>query len=151
MLELGIQMLLVLVFIAYYTAVGVVKSNWNAWVLLPVLLVHLGMMGMGVGIIVSSMTTKYRDLSILVSFAIQLWMYITPVVYPLSQAKEGWIRKVLMLNPVTAPVEFFRYIVLGTGEIMYGTLIWSWCFTAVVTILGIMIFNRVEKTFMDTV
>ena len=151
MMELGIQMLLVLVFIAYYTAVGLVKPNWSAWILLPVLLIHLGMMGMGVGIIVSSMTTKYRDLSVLVSFAIQLWMYITPVVYPLSQAGEGWIRKVLLLNPVTAPVEFFRYITLGAGKTMYGALIWSWCFTAVVTILGIMIFNKVEKTFMDTV
>lgn len=150
-LEFGIQMILVLVLIIYYRIVGAVHPNWVAWLLIPIVLLHIGMMGMGVGIIISSMTTKYRDLSILVSFAIQLWMYITPVVYPLSEAGEGWIRTVLLVNPVTAPVEMFRYAVLGSGEIMIGAMIWSWAFTLVVTILGIMIFNKVEKTFMDTV
>ena len=150
-LEFGIQILLVLVFIIYYMIVGAVHPNWIAWLLVPVGLLHMGMMGMGVGIIISSMTTKYRDLSILVGFAIQLWMYVTPVVYPLSQASKGWIRKILLINPVTAPVEVFRYAVLGEGEIMVGALIWSWGFTLVVTVCGIMVFNKVEKTFMDTV
>lgn len=150
-LEFGIQMILVLVFIIYYRIVGAVHPNLGVWLLIPIVLLHIGMMGMGVGIIISSMTTKYRDLSILVSFAIQLWMYITPVVYPLSEAGEGWIRTVLLVNPVTAPVEMFRYAVLGSGEIMIGAMIWSWAFTLVVTISGIMIFNKVEKTFMDTV
>mgnify|MGYP002619694800 FL=1 len=150
-LEFGIQILLVLVFIIYYMIVGAVHPNWIAWLLVPVVLLHIGMMGMGVGIIISSMTTKYRDLSILVGFAIQLWMYVTPVVYPLSQASKGWIRKILLINPVTAPVEVFRYAVLGEGEIMVGALIWSWGFTLVVTVCGIMVFNKVEKTFMDTV
>lgn len=151
LMEFGIQMILVLAFIIYYMIVGAVHPNWAAWLLVPVVLLHLGMMGMGVGIIISSLTTKYRDLSILVTFAIQLWMYITPVVYPLSQAGGGWIRKVLLINPVTAPVELFRYAVLGSGEIMPFALLWSWVFTLAVTVFGIMIFNKVEKTFMDTV
>lgn len=150
-IEFGIQMILVLVFIVYYMIIGAVNPNWGAWLLVPAVLLHLGMMGMGVGIIISSMTTKYRDLSILVGFAVQLWMYITPVVYPLSQGGEGWIRTVLLINPVTAPVEMFRYAVLGFGEIMPAALIWSWVFTIIVMVFGIMVFNKVEKTFMDTV
>ena len=150
-LEFFIQMLLVFVFIAYYMVIGAVNPNWLAWIVVPIVLIQLGLMGMGVGIIVSSLTTKYRDLSILVTFAIQLWMYITPVVYPMSQAGGGWIRNILMINPVTVPVELFRYAVLGSGEIISGALIWSWGFTFGVVIIGIMIFNKVEKTFMDTV
>ena len=150
-MEFGIQLILVLVFIFYYMIVGAVQPNWAAWLLVPLVLLHLGMMGMGCGIIISSLTTKYRDLSILVGFAVQLWMYITPVVYPMSQAGEGWIRNVLLVNPVTAPVELFRYAVLGSGEIMTGALVWSWCFTIAVVFFGVMIFNKVEKTFMDTV
>ena len=118
---------------------------------IPFVLVELGIMGMGVGIIVSSLTTKYRDLSILVGFAVQLWMYITPVVYPLSQAGNGGLRTLLLVNPVSAPIEVFRYALLGQGEILPVALIWSMLFTMVVAILGIVIFNKVEKTFMDTV
>ena len=108
-------------------------------------------MGLGFGIIISSMTTKYRDLSILVTFGIQLWMYVTPVVYPLSQAGEGAFKTLLLINPVTAPVEVFRYALLGQGTIVPWALGWSWVFTALVAVFGIMVFNRVEKTFMDTV
>lgn len=150
-LEFAIQMILVVILIFFYVFTGRVHPNWLAWLMIPVILLHLGMMGMGVGIVISSLTTKYRDLSILVTFAVQLWMYVTPVVYPISQAGNGWIRNVLLLNPVTAPVELFRYALLGKGQIMTGALIWSWAFTFVITILGIMIFNKVEKTFMDTV
>lgn len=150
-LEFAIQMILVLIMIAFYTLSGKVHPNWLMWLLIPVILLHLGMMGMGVGIVISSLTTKYRDLFILVTFAVQLWMYVTPVVYPISQAGQGWIRTILYINPVTAPVELFRYVLLGKGQVMSGALIWSWIFTITVTILGIMIFNKVEKTFMDTV
>ncbi len=150
-LEFGIQMILVLLFLIYYVIMGVVHPNLLAWLLVPVILLHLGVMGMGCGIIISSLTTKYRDLSILVTFAIQLWMYITPVVYPLSQAGKGWIRMILLINPVTAPAEAFRYAVLGQGEILAMPLVWSWTFTIVVVLAGIMIFNKVERTFMDTV
>ncbi len=150
-IEFGIQMLLVLVFLIYYLVIGSVHPNWLGWLLIPIILLHLGVMGLGFGIIISSLTTKYRDLSILVSFGVSLWMYITPVVYPLSQAGEGIFKTLLLVNPVTAPTEVFRYVLLGQGTVAPWALIWSWCFTIGVAVFGIMIFNRVEKTFMDTV
>lgn len=150
-IEFAIQMLMVLVFLLYYLFYGAVHPNWLWWLLIPVVLMHLGIMGLGFGVIISSLTTKYRDLSILVGFGVQLWMYITPVVYPLSQAGESMFRDLLLVNPVTAPVEVFRYALLGQGSIVPWALIWSWVFSLSMAIFGIMIFNRVEKTFMDTV
>lgn len=116
-----------------------------------VVLLHLGIMGLGVGIIISSMTTKYRDLSILVGFGVSLWMYATPIVYPLSQLGDGLMKTLLMLNPVTTPVEIFRYALFGKGTIHELYLGISVAFTLLVAILGIMVFNKVERTFMDTV
>lgn len=150
-IEFAIQMIIVIVFLIVYLIKGEVQPNWTAWLLIPIILLHLGTMGMGVGIIISSMTTKYRDLSILVGFGIQLWMYITPVVYPLSQAGDTIFKQLLLINPVTAPVEVFRYSFLGQGTIIPMALLWSWVFTLFVIIFGIMVFNKVEKTFMDTV
>ena len=149
--QFGIQMLLVAVFLVYYAITGQVRPHWEAFALIPLVLVHLGMLGLGCGIIISSLTTKYRDLSILVGFGVQLWMYITPIVYPISQLGEGLMKTVLLINPVTAPVELFRYAILGQGTIMPGALAISGGLTVAVLLLGIMIFNRVEKTFMDTV
>lgn len=151
MVRFGIQMILVLAFLIYFVITGVVSPNWLAWLLIPVVLIHLGIMGLGFGIIVSSMTTKYRDLSILVGFGVQLWMYATPIVYPLSQLGDGIIKKLVMLNPVTPAVEIFRYAVLGRGEIDFVSLAISWIFTILVSIIGIMMFNSVERNFMDTV
>lgn len=150
-IEFAIQMMIVLVFLVYYLLIGGVHPHWTCWPLIPVVLIHLGIMGLGFGIIISSLTTKYRDLSILVGFGIQLWMYITPVVYPLSQAGEGPLRTLLLINPVTSPIEVFRFALLGQGTIAPLALLWSWCFTLLVAIFGVMVFNRVEKTFMDTV
>lgn len=150
-IRFGIQMIMIIVLLIYYVFTGDVSPNWWAWALIPLLLLHLGMLGMGFGIIISSMTTKYRDLSVLVGFGVQLWMYATPIVYPMSQLGDGWMKTVLMINPVTAPVEVFRYAVLGQGTIMPGYLALSWLITIVVVVVGIMIFNKVEKTFMDTV
>lgn len=149
--QFGVQMLLVLAFLAYYLIAGQVQPNWAAWLLIPVVLLHLGLLGLGFGIIISSLTTKYRDLAILVTFGVQLWMYATPIVYPLSQLGDGLMKTILLVNPVTAPVEVFRYAVLGQGSIMPGYLALSWGITLLVVIAGVMIFNRVEKTFMDTV
>lgn len=146
-----IQMILVLAFLLYYLAAGEVSPHWESWVLIPVVLLNLGLLGLGFGIIISSLTTKYRDLAILVTFGVQLWMYATPIVYPLSQLGDGWMKTLLLVNPVTAPVEMFRYAVLGQGTIMPEYLAMSWMVTIVIVIVGIMIFNRVEKTFMDTV
>lgn len=150
-IRFGIQMLLVLVFLVFYCIKGAVSPNWVSWLFIPVILVNLGLLGMGIGIIFSSVTTKYRDLTILVTFGVQLWMYLTPVIYPISELGEGIMKYILLSNPVTAPIEAFRYAVLGQGHILVGSLIWSWVVSIVVTILGIVIFNKVEKTFMDTV
>lgn len=149
--QFGVQMLLVLAFLAYYVLAGQVHPHWGAWLLIPVVLVHLGLLGLGFGIIISSLTTKYRDLAILVTFGVQLWMYATPVVYPLSQLGDGLMKTILLFNPVTAPVEVFRYAVLGQGQIMPGYLVLSGVLTVLVVVVGVMIFNKVEKTFMDTV
>lgn len=150
-IQFFIQMIMVLIFMVYYMVQGAVHPNFLAWPLILLVLVELGVMGMGVGIIISSLTTKYRDLSILVGFAVSLWMYMTPVVYPLDQAGNGGLRMVLLINPVTAPAEVYRYALLGQGEIVPIALAWSIVFTTVVAVFGIMIFNKVEKTFMDTV
>lgn len=150
-IEFGIQMVLVMIFFIFYLFRGEVHPNWIWLPIIPIVLIHLGLMGMGLGIIISSMTTKYRDLSILVGFAVSLWMYITPIVYPLSQAGEGGLRVLLLINPVTAPIEAFRYAFLGSGSIEPLFLAWSCFFTLVVLLFGIMIFNKVERTFMDTV
>ena len=150
-IQFGVQMILVLLFLAYYLAKGAVSPNWWAWLLIPVALVHLGVMGLGFGIIISSLTTKYRDLAILVNFGVQLWMYATPIVYPLSQLGDGLMKTILLINPVTAPVELIRYAVLGRGTIVPAYLALSWAITALVALVGVMLFNHVEKTFMDTV
>ena len=151
MIRFGIQMILVLGFMAYFLLQGAVAPNWIFWLMIPVELVHLGILGMGFGIIVSSMTTKYRDLTVLVDFGVQAWMYLTPIVYPLSTVAEGWMRTLLMLNPVTSAVEMLRYAILGKGTIDLGFYGLSWCITLLVALLGIMIFNKVERNFMDTV
>lgn len=150
-IQFAIQMTLVLVLLAYYWFTGAVDPNWSTWLLIPAALLHLGLLGLGCGIIISSLTTKYRDLSILVGFGVQLWMYITPIVYPMSQLGGGIMQTILMLNPVTAPVEVIRYALLGQGTIMPGYMALSAGLTVLVVVFGIMIFNKVEKTFMDTV
>lgn len=150
-LKFGIQMLLVLIFLVFYLFQGVVHPHWAMWLLLPVELIHLGLLGMGFGIIISSLTTKYRDLTVLVEFGIQLWMYATPVVYPLSTIADGWIRNLILANPVTPSVELLRYAILGQGSVQMGAYAVSWAVTLVVAVLGMIVFNKVERTFMDTV
>ncbi len=146
-----IQMIMFLGFWAYYIVIGKVEPNyWAIPLIIPVML-QMGCLALGLGIIISSITTKYRDLSILVTFGVQLWMYITPIVYPMSTLKEVWMRNILLANPATCGVEAFRYMFLGQG--MMSPFWWS--ITIAVTFLvlffGIVLFNKVEKTFMDTV
>ncbi len=150
-IQFFIQMIMVGFFLVYYVCKGMVSPIWVNWLLIPVVLVHLGILGLGIGIIISSLTTKYRDLSFLVGFGVQLWMYGTPIVYPLSQIGEGWLRQAVLINPVTMPIEVFRYAVLGQGTVIPQYLVLSWIITLVSAVFGIMLFNRVEKTFMDTV
>lgn len=146
-----VQMLMVMLVLVYYLIKGKVSPNWTAWLLIPFVLLVLGAMGLGLGIIISSLTTKYRDLSILVGFGVTLWMYATPIVYPISQLGDGIIKTILYINPVTAPVELFRYAVLGKGMVSLPLLAVSLASTTIVLLIGILVFNRVEKTFMDTV
>lgn len=150
-IQFGIQMIMVLALLVYYVIVGQVSPNWIAWLLIPVELIHLGMLGLGFGIIISSLTTKYRDLSILVGFGVQLWMYATPIVYPISQLGDGILKTILQINPVTASVEVMRYAILGQGQIMPLYIAISWAIAIVVMIVGIIVFNKIERTFMDTV
>ena len=129
-------------------------SGLNTYILLlPVLILQMALLGLGAGIIISSVTTKYRDLSIFVSYGVQLWMYATPVVYPVSQvtAMSPSLSHILMLNPVAPIINNFRYAVLGSGAMDYKYWAISWAVTIFVLFIGIIIFNRVEKTFMDTV
>ena len=150
-IQFFVQMILVFAVLIYYLIRGEVSPHWEAWLLVPVMLVQLGVLALGVGIIISSLTTKYRDLAILVTFGVQLWMYVTPIVYPLSQLDGGLLRTVLLINPVTAPTEVIRYAILGQGSVMPGYLLLSAVVTVVLMMIGVMIFNKVEKTFMDTV
>ena len=151
MIRFFIQMILVMAFMVYFLLQGAVSPNWSTWLVIPVELIHLGVLGMGFGIIISSMTTKYRDLTVLVDFGVQAWMYLTPIVYPLSTVAEGWMRNLLMINPVTSAVEMMRYAILGKGTIDWGFYGLSWGITLLVALLGIMIFNKVERNFMETV
>lgn len=149
--QLCVQMLLVIGFLLYYTMQGMIVLHLWAWILVPAVLLQLGILGMGFGIIISSLTTKYRDLSVLVSFGVSLWMYATPVVYPLSQLSDGTLKQLLLLNPVTMPIELFRYAVLGVGAIRTEYFLLSWVITILTALAGILIFNRIERNFMDTV
>ncbi len=118
--------------------------------LLPLLLLATALLGTGCGLIICSLTTKYRDLNVLVSFGVSLWMYITPIVYPVSQVPEN-LRGLLLLNPVAPIVETFRYSFLGSGTFPWQYLILSVVFTVVLLFFGIIVFNQVEKNFIDTV
>jgi lipopolysaccharide transport system permease protein len=149
-ISFGIRMLVFLGFLMYFLWADVdVKPNW--WILLlPALLFIMAGLGLGLGIIVSSLTTKYRDLQQLVSFGVQLLMYGTPVIYPLSSIQGTW-RWLILANPMTPVIEIFRLAFLGTSSMSPIYLLYSFSFVLVVLLIGILVFNRVENTFMDTV
>jgi len=150
LLSFGIQFLIFAGFLIYFKLSGSLVYP-NSWMLfLPALLVIMAGMGLGLGIIISSLTTKYRDLQKLVGFGVQLLMYGTPVIYPLSSVDEQW-RWLILANPMTPVVEFFRMAFLGTSSLSPLYLFYSLGFVFVVALFGILIFNRVEITFMDTV
>ena len=151
MINFLIQLAMFLCFWVYYLIVGEVSPNYVGILMLPVIMVYLGLLGLGFGVIVSSLTTKYRDLTMLVTFGVSLWMYITPVVFPVSTLGNGGLYHLVMLNPVTCAVETFRWAFLGQG--VFDPLNWgiSTAVMAVVVCVGVIIFSKVEKTFMDTV
>ncbi len=127
-----------------------VRPNWYG-LLLPVLVVLLAGLALGFGILFSSMTTKYRDLQMLLSFFVSLWMYATPVIYPLSTITNAKIRLLMQFNPVTGIVEFFKYGMLGVGCHEWWMLAYSAAFMVLLLAFGIIVFNKVQRSFMDTV
>lgn len=150
LITFAIQFVFFLAYLLFFylrgSAIGL--TTW-AFVL-PLLLVLMAGLGLGFGIIISSMTTKYRDLQYLVGFGVGLWMYATPVIYPVSSIPEKW-RWVANVNPVTPIIETFRAGFLGAGDASWARLAYSAGFMVVVIFIGVVIFNRVEKTFIDTV
>ena len=150
LVKFGIQFLLFLGFYVYFIASGASITPNLFILLLPVLVLQMAILGLGTGILISSLTTKYRDIKFLVGFGVQLWMYATPVVYPVSIVPEKY-RFFYMLNPVASIVETYRYAFLGTGMVNGVDLLISWGVTMLVFFSGILLFNRVDKTFMDTV
>ena len=150
--EFLVEFLMIFVMVLYYAAQGKVFPRWDLMLLVPVVLLQTGLIGMGLGVLVSSLTTKYRDLTFVVDFGVSLWMYVTPVVYPFSQLKDNDIMyRVMLINPMTVPMELFRKILLGQGTIPTVSVFLSVLLTILVLICGILIFNRVERSFIDTI
>ena len=151
MINFCIQLLMFGCFWVYFLYLGEVHPNFMYIPLFLLVLLQLACLGLGLGIIISSLTTKYRDLGVLVGFGVQLWMYGTPVVYPISTITSAKLKLALHLNPVTQAVETFRYIFLGVGEVSVFWWAVTIGITAVILMFGILLFNKVEKTFMDTI
>ena len=149
--EYLIQLVPFLLCALYYALTGAFMIRWSGLLLSLLLLPWLGALGLGVGILISSMTTKYRDLGLLVSLGVRFWMYATPVVYPLSEVRNSFLQKWIRLNPVTAVVELFRRFLFGVGEVSPGMIAYSLIVTALILTAGIFSFNRIERSFMDTV
>jgi lipopolysaccharide transport system permease protein len=150
LIKFGIQLFLFLGFYLYFLFGDNNIHPTSALLLLPVLLLMMAALGLGSGILVSSLTTKYRDLRFLVQFGTQLLMYTTPVIFPLSKLPEQY-RWIMAANPMTPIIETFRYAFLGTGTFSWGLLGYSAVVTVIIFAVGIVLFNRVQKTFMDTV
>lgn len=159
LLRFGIQFgLFIVVYIGYWLLDPTCSAHLTIYALLfPILVFMMAGLALGFGTIISSMTTKYRDLQVLFSFVVQLWMYATPIVYPLSQTAGRQlygisVKTLMCLNPVTPVIEAFKYGFLGAGQFIgWGWLAYSFVFMVVVLALGILIFNKVQKSFMDTV
>ncbi|HEY6979119.1 MAG TPA: ABC transporter permease [Chitinophagaceae bacterium] len=151
-IKFGIQFCLLLAMILYYAFAKIytVHAGWHN-LLIPVIVIIMAAIGLGLGIIISSLTTKYRDLGILISFGVQLLMYITPVAYPLSFLEQSKYTNFIRWNPLSPLVEGFRYAVLGQGTFDIYFFYYSTLFTAVALLCGVLLFNKVERSFMDTV
>lgn len=146
-----IQALPLLIVYIYYVVNGEpIHLTWE-FVLFPFLFVMLALMGLGFGLIVSALTVKYRDLNNLVSFFLQLWMYSTPVIYPVSISGDRTLTRYLYVNPLQGIFTDFRYMLTGIGEMDWWSLLYSFVFTIFILFLGIIVFSRQERTFMDTI
>jgi len=153
LLKFGIQLLVFASFYVYYYIQGAAISL-NVYILLfPMMILIMGMLGLGLGMIISSLVTKYRDLKILIGFGLQLLMYMSAVMYPVSFFVEklpdyAWIVK---YNPLTFVIETVRYVLLNTGVFNTGMFIYTLIVTLIILILGIIVFNKTEKSFIDTI
>ena len=151
LLRFGVQLLLFIAFYLYFLVSGSdIHLTW-AVLIVPVLVIMLAGLGLGFGILISSMTTKYRDFTILFTFIVSLWMYATPIVYPISMVTNETLRNIIMLNPMTSIIEAFKYATLGQGYFSWGALGYSFAFMCILLALGTVIFNKVQRSFMDTV
>jgi lipopolysaccharide transport system permease protein len=150
LVRFAVQMLLMVIMMGYYAWNGANFHMTWAMALFPLLVILMALLGLGLGLIITALTTKYRDLAFLVTFGIQLLMYTTTVIYPLSSAPAKY-KTMISLNPMTGIIECFRFAFLGQGQLTWNTLGYSTIFTLVALILGILIFNKTEKTFVDTV
>lgn len=145
-----VQFFLFLCMIGYYWMKGF-TPNISAYLLLfPLLILLMALLGLGLGLVITALTTKYRDLAFLVLFGVQLLMYATTVIYPLSAAPEN-LKRIIELNPMTSLIEGFRFIFLGAGDFSISSLLYSAISTLVIFLLGVIIFNKTEKTFVDTI
>ena len=151
LLAFAIQLAIFAAFYIWYAATGTeLVIHWQI-VLFPLLMVLLAFMAVGFGMIFSSMTTKYRDLQIMLAKIISLWVYITPVIYPMSMVTNEKLHLAMTLNPVTPVMEAIKYSLLGQGQFSWLWLGYSVAFTFVLLVFGLMMFNKVQKSFMDTV
>ena len=153
LIKMAIQFALFFVVYVYYFYSGVNFDINITILLIPLLIIMLGCLGLGFGMIISSMTTKYRDLRFLITFGVQLWMYATPIIYPLSAMKETYPKYIWLLvaNPLTSILETFKYAFTGIGEFSWIYLSYSMIFSIIIMLLGIIIFNRVQRNFMDVI
>ncbi len=154
LVRFGVQFLLFLIVMAYYFFIA--KADFNiTWAisLFPLVVVLMALLGLGAGMLISAMTTKYRDLAFLVTFGVQLLMYATTVIYPLSTAIENYpsYSWIIEYNPMTPLIETFRYGFLGNGTFSWAALGYTTGITLVILLVGIVVFNKVEKNFVDTV
>lgn len=150
LIRFGVQMVLFIIMMVYF---GINGGNFHptyALCLFPGLVILMALLGLGSGLIISAITTKYKDLTFLITFGVQLLMYGTTVIYPLSAAPIAY-KKYIELNPMTAIIEMFRYSFLGKGEFSLWSIGYSILITLVILILGIVIFNKTEKNFVDTI
>ena len=150
LLDLLIQLGMLAIALIYYVTSGTALNITGMLCISPLLILQVALLGLGFGIIIAACTTKYRDLAVLVSFGVQLWMYASPVVYTTTTIPESF-RGIYMLNPMAPIISCWRYAILGTGEFPVGYWGISWIVTAAILVLGVVIFSHIEKTFMDTV
>lgn len=154
LVRFGVQLLLMVFMMVYFYFFPIAGTGFTVTygiLLFPLLVVLMALLGLGMGLIITAMTTKYRDLTFLVTFGVQLLMYATTVIYPLSYAREKGYGNIIELNPMTGIIEAFRYAFLGKGEFTAFSLGYSILVTIVILFLGIVIFNKTEKNFVDTI